>query len=109
MIDPALHLLRPEYLDQGGLKVTNPADGREVTTIRRYNRAELVEIVERADAARHEWGARTAKERSDVLRAWYDLMCEHAEALAMLMTLGWSLMTNWLHAFLLLKSPFDQS
>ncbi len=87
MADPALHLLRPEYLDQGGLKVTNPADGREVTTIRRYNRAELVEIVERADAARHEWGARTAKERSDVLRAWYDLMCEHAEALAMLMTL----------------------
>jgi len=87
MTDPAMQLLRPEYLEATGLKVTNPADGSEVATIRSYNGAELTGIVDRAEAARHEWAARTAKERSDVLRAWYNLMCIEADALARLMTL----------------------
>ena len=40
-----------------------------------------------ADVARREWAARTAKERSDVLRAWYDQMVAHGEELALLMSL----------------------
>jgi succinate-semialdehyde dehydrogenase/glutarate-semialdehyde dehydrogenase len=87
MTDAALQLLRPEYLDRSGLNVFNPADGGLVATVRRFDTAALTEIIERAEAARHGWAARTAKERSDVLRAWYNLMCEHAEALARLMSL----------------------
>ncbi len=55
--------------------------------VRRYDVADLTEIIGRAEAARHGWAARTAKERSDVLRSWYNLICEHAEDLARLMTL----------------------
>lgn len=87
MTDTALHLLRPEYLDENGLKVTNPSDGSLVASIRRYDVAGLTTIVEAAEVARHAWAARTAKERSDILRAWFNLMIDNAEALARLMTL----------------------
>jgi len=86
MTDP-LQMLRPETLDHAGLEVTNPANGMLVASVRRYDIAALTEIIERADAARHEWSARTAKERSDVLRSWYNLICENSEGLARLMTL----------------------
>ncbi|MEJ2459295.1 MAG: aldehyde dehydrogenase family protein, partial [Novosphingobium sp.] len=87
MTGAALQLLRPECLDDAGLQVTNPANGTLVAKIRRYDVAGLTEIIERAEAARHGWAARTAKERSDVLRVWYDLIREQSEALARLMTL----------------------
>jgi succinate-semialdehyde dehydrogenase/glutarate-semialdehyde dehydrogenase len=87
MTDIALQLLRPDYLDDDGLKVTNPADGSLVATIRRYDVAGLTAIVEAAETARHGWAARTAKERSDILRAWFNLMIENTESLARLMTL----------------------
>ena len=80
MTDP-LQMLRPETLDHAGLEVTNPANGMLVASVRRYDIAALTEIIERADAARHEWSARTAKERSDVLRSWYNLICENSEGL----------------------------
>jgi succinate-semialdehyde dehydrogenase/glutarate-semialdehyde dehydrogenase len=87
MNDQVLRLLQPEQCDAQGLKVLNPANGSVVASVRRFDTAALGEVIERADAARHEWAARTAKERSDVLRAWYDLMREHDELLARLMTL----------------------
>lgn len=87
MTDSALHLLRPDQLDADGLKVTNPADGSVVATVRRYDVAAMTQVIDAAEAARHEWAARTAKQRSDVLRAWYNLMVEQSEDLARLMTL----------------------
>lgn len=86
--DSALGLLRPESLDENeGLRVFNPANGAVVATVRRYDVDETAAMIEAADVARREWGARTAKQRSDVLRAWYDLMVAHGEDLALLMTL----------------------
>jgi succinate-semialdehyde dehydrogenase/glutarate-semialdehyde dehydrogenase len=64
MTDRALRLIKPEHLDPAGLQVINPADGSHITI------PALTAIIEQADAARHEWAARTAKERSDMLRAW---------------------------------------
>ncbi|MWV26855.1 NAD-dependent succinate-semialdehyde dehydrogenase [Aurantiacibacter rhizosphaerae] len=87
MPDQALEMLCPDHLDADGMTVTNPADGSTVATIRGFDTDALTQIIERADAARHEWAARTAKERSDILRRWYDLICENTEALARLMTL----------------------
>lgn len=86
--DSALGLLRPESLDENeGLRVLNPANGTVVATVRRYDVDETAAMIEAADVVRREWGARTAKQRSDVLRAWYDLMVTHGEDLALLMTL----------------------
>ena len=87
MTEPSLQLLRPEQLDANGLVVTNPANGSQVATVRRYDTDALTRIVDAAEAARHGWAARTAKERSDILRAWYDLIIAHTEDLARLMTL----------------------
>ena len=87
MTDRALGLIKPDHLDPAGLQVINPADGSFVTAVRRHDVPQLTAIIERADAARHEWAARTAKERSDVLRAWYNLITERSEDLARLMTL----------------------
>ncbi|MBB3859380.1 succinate-semialdehyde dehydrogenase/glutarate-semialdehyde dehydrogenase [Novosphingobium hassiacum] len=86
--DSALGLLRPHTLDSDdGIRVLNPANGVLVASARRYDVDETAAMIEAADVARREWGARTAKQRSDVLRAWYDLMVAHAEDLALLMTL----------------------
>jgi len=87
MNDLALQLLLPDYFDDAGLAVTNPADDAVVARIRRYDVAGIKDMIDRAEVARHGWAAQTAKARSDVLRAWYDLICTHAEALAQLMTL----------------------
>ncbi|HEY6868148.1 MAG TPA: aldehyde dehydrogenase family protein, partial [Novosphingobium sp.] len=87
MTDPALALLLPGQLDVSGLPVSNPADGSLVATVRAYDGPALTAVIEAAEAARHAWAARTAKQRSDVLRAWYDLLCDNAEALARLVTL----------------------
>jgi succinate-semialdehyde dehydrogenase/glutarate-semialdehyde dehydrogenase len=87
MTDRALGLIKPEHLDPAGLQVIHPADGSHITSVRLHDIPALTAIIEQADAARHEWTARTAKERSDVLRAWYDLIIEKAEDLARLMTL----------------------
>lgn len=86
--DSAHGLLRPETLDANeGLQVLNPANGALVAMVRRYDVDETAAMIDAADVARREWGARTAKQRSDVLRAWYDLMVAHGEDLALLMTL----------------------
>jgi succinate-semialdehyde dehydrogenase/glutarate-semialdehyde dehydrogenase len=39
-----------------------------------------------ADKARHEWAARTGKERAAVMRKWFDLMVENADDLAAILT-----------------------
>ncbi len=66
--------------------VANPADGVEIGRVPDLGAAETRRAVEAAEAALPEWRGRTAKERSLVLRRWYELMLEHADDLARLMT-----------------------
>ncbi len=68
------------------VEVTNPADGAVLGTVPRMGTGETRRAVAAADAALPEWRARTAKERSAVLRRWYELMLENQEDLARLMT-----------------------
>ena len=42
--------------------------------------------IEAAESAMPAWAARTAKERGAVLKRWHQLMLDHQEALAVLMT-----------------------
>ena len=66
--------------------VTNPADGSTVGTVPSHGAREATQAVEAAHRAMQEWKGRTAKERAGVLRAWYDLMMQHQEDLAQIMT-----------------------
>ena len=66
--------------------VTNPADGSILAQVPRMGRAVAERAIESAHAAFPSWAARTAKERSAILRRWHDLILENQEDLARLMT-----------------------
>ena len=72
--------------DGGRLEVTNPANGEVIGTVPRLGATETRRAIEAANAAWPEWRARTAKERSGCIRRFYELMLEHQEDLALLMT-----------------------
>ncbi len=67
--------------------VNNPATGDVLGTVPKLGAAETRRAIEAANAAWPAWRARTAKERSSILRAWYDLILENQDDLAVLMTL----------------------
>ncbi|MGO1120870.1 NADP-dependent succinate-semialdehyde dehydrogenase [Rhodovibrionaceae bacterium A322] len=69
------------------LEVTNPATGDVLGSIPNMGADETRRAIEAAEAAMPAWAARTAKERSVILRRWFDLMLENADDLALLMTL----------------------
>ena len=67
--------------------VTNPATGEELAQVPRMGAAETRRALEAAAAAFPGWRARTAADRAWILRRWADLMLEHLDDLALLLTL----------------------
>ncbi|WP_321366409.1 NAD-dependent succinate-semialdehyde dehydrogenase [uncultured Celeribacter sp.] len=70
-----------------GIAVHNPADGALIGYVPKLGRVEVAKAVKAAEEAQKAWAARTAKDRSNVLRKWFDLMIAHREALAQILTL----------------------
>ncbi|CDM25729.1 NADP-dependent succinate-semialdehyde dehydrogenase [Castellaniella defragrans] len=70
----------------GTIDVRNPATGEVLGTVPRMGAAETRRAIEGAQAAWGAWRAMTAKERAAILRRWFDLMTEHAQDLAVIMT-----------------------
>ncbi len=68
------------------IEVTNPATGQVIGTVPALGAEETRTAIDAAAAAQPAWAAKTAKERAGVLRRWYELMIEHTEDLATLMT-----------------------
>lgn len=66
--------------------VTNPANNEELGTVPKMGTAETRRAIEAANAALPAWRARTAKDRSALLHRWFELMLEHKQDLAMIMT-----------------------
>ncbi|MFQ6551589.1 NAD-dependent succinate-semialdehyde dehydrogenase [Aestuariibius insulae] len=66
--------------------VANPARGDIIANVADLSREEIAQAIDAAHAAQPAWAAKTAKERAQILRRWYDLMMEHQEDLAILMT-----------------------
>ncbi|MDX1888035.1 NAD-dependent succinate-semialdehyde dehydrogenase [Mycolicibacterium sp. 050158] len=66
--------------------VFNPATGDLVAAVPDMDVDGALRAVAEADEAGREWAARTPRERADVLRRWYDLLIEHADELALLIT-----------------------
>ena len=69
------------------LAVTNPANGQQLGSVPKMGAAETREAIDAAAGALPAWRALTAKERSAILRRWFELMMEHQDDLARLMTL----------------------
>jgi succinate-semialdehyde dehydrogenase/glutarate-semialdehyde dehydrogenase len=72
--------------DGATVAVRNPATGAPLGTIPRMGAAETRRAVEAAQAAFPAWRKKTAKERSNLLRRWFDLVMANQEDLAVLMT-----------------------
>ncbi|SEB24943.1 NAD-dependent succinate-semialdehyde dehydrogenase [Variovorax sp. YR216] len=69
------------------ISVRNPATGDEVGTVPKAGAAETQRAIEAADRAFKPWRATTAEHRARILRRWFDLMNEHQDDLALIMTL----------------------
>ena len=69
------------------INVTNPADESLLGTIPKLVDTETRRAIEAANAAWPAWRKKTAKERSAILRRWFDLMMENQDDLGKLMTL----------------------
>jgi succinate-semialdehyde dehydrogenase/glutarate-semialdehyde dehydrogenase len=78
------------WLDADGgqtIKVNNPATGEILGGVPKLGAAETRRAIEAADKALPAWRGLTAKERSNKLRRWFELMIENQDDLARLMTL----------------------
>ncbi|MBS7662137.1 NAD-dependent succinate-semialdehyde dehydrogenase [Pseudomonas lalucatii] len=67
--------------------IFNPANGAPIGRVPNMGTAETRRAIAAAEAAWPAWRARTAKERSAILKRWHGLMLEHADALAEILTL----------------------
>jgi len=54
--------------------VTNPADGETIAQVSSLGQAETTRAIAAAQAALPAWRGKTAKERSYVLRKWFELI-----------------------------------
>ena len=72
--------------DGGTAPVTNPATGKTIATVPMMGAAETRRAIEAARDAQKAWAARTAKERTGVLRKWFELMIAHQDDLARILT-----------------------
>jgi succinate-semialdehyde dehydrogenase / glutarate-semialdehyde dehydrogenase len=75
------------YADAGDtIAVVNPATGERIAAVPKMGASEARRAIEAAYAAFPGWRARTAKERSILLRRWYELVMAAQEDLARIMT-----------------------
>ncbi|MBI1621370.1 NAD-dependent succinate-semialdehyde dehydrogenase [Aquamicrobium zhengzhouense] len=68
------------------IDVTNPATGELIARVPSLSADEVEEAIAHADTAFRPWAKRSAKERSVILRKWFDLMVENADDLAVILT-----------------------
>lgn len=66
--------------------VTDPATGETIAHVPDLGAAETRDAIDAAARALPAWSAKTAKERAQILRKWFDLMTAETDNLAHLMT-----------------------
>jgi len=71
----------------GRYALNNPADGSRLVELPRCREDETRRAIDAAQAAFGPWRRTTAKARGDVLRRWYELIVQHKDDLATLITL----------------------
>lgn len=68
------------------IQVTNPADNTLLGTIPNMGQIETSQAIDAANLAFPEWRNKTASERSEIMRRWFNLIIEHQQDLAVIMT-----------------------
>ncbi|MGJ0127198.1 NAD-dependent succinate-semialdehyde dehydrogenase [uncultured Pantoea sp.] len=68
------------------LPVTDPATGETLATIPALGRSETEQAIACAESVRISWGKTTHASRAALLEKWHQLMLDHADDLAMIMT-----------------------
>ncbi|MCC5887751.1 MAG: NAD-dependent succinate-semialdehyde dehydrogenase [Gammaproteobacteria bacterium] len=66
--------------------VHDPATGKVLGSVPSLSARDMAPAIDSAIKAQKDWARRTAAERSELLMRWHDLMLEHREDLALLMT-----------------------
>ncbi|WP_026615277.1 NADP-dependent succinate-semialdehyde dehydrogenase [Ensifer aridi] len=72
---------------KNAIEVNNPATGEVIGRVPKLGAAETRAAIETAARVQKEWAARTAKERSAVLRRWFELMVENKDDLGHILTI----------------------
>ena len=67
--------------------VLNPATGELIAEIPILSPEEIPAVIEYSRIAQKKWALFTAKERSNILRRWFELIVENTDDLALLMTI----------------------
>lgn len=68
------------------IAVSNPATQQNIGSVPSLDTQEVRNAVNSANAALAGWQAKTAKERANIMRNWFNLMMQHQDDLAILMT-----------------------
>ena len=69
------------------IEVYNSATGELIAEVPKMGRAEADRAVAAASAALKSWKSKSAKERSQIMRRWYDLLIQHQEDLGIILTM----------------------
>jgi succinate-semialdehyde dehydrogenase/glutarate-semialdehyde dehydrogenase len=88
---PALHAqglyIGGEWVPGSGIPVVDPATGDVLAEVPDASVADALRAVDAADAAAAGWRATPSRQRAEILRRWFQLMTDHAEELARLISL----------------------
>ena len=79
-------MVNGRWIGEPETAVYNPATGAAIARVPNFGATETKAAIEAAHRAFPGWSGRLAKERSAILRRWFDLQLRHAEELAQLMT-----------------------
>jgi succinate-semialdehyde dehydrogenase/glutarate-semialdehyde dehydrogenase len=74
------------WVGDGAVPVNNPANGETLAKVPQFGTTEAKSAVDDAHAAFKGWSRRLAKDRSTLLRKWYDLIMANQDDIAMIMT-----------------------
>ncbi|MEM9677788.1 MAG: NAD-dependent succinate-semialdehyde dehydrogenase [Pseudomonadota bacterium] len=75
-----------QWVGNGDTPVINPATGETIAHVPYLGEAETNQAINAASVAFKTWSAELAKTRSQVLRRWFDLIVEHADEVAAILT-----------------------
>ena len=73
--------------DNSTFEVNNPATGELLGTVPKMDESETRRAIDAAQKSFAPWAKKTARDRAVILRRWFELMLQHQEDLARLMTL----------------------